>query len=172
MRAVALAHKLGDLSEMHSLPPAIEERWRSWAATEVLRLTRSPSTESSPSVPSKSVHGDSAHTGLGLPSWANETDIGAPLHALGAFYARVGKIEFVISFLYSSSCTARSLDEACALKVLTMCLQIRGAIVPPSHIHIITAIFRTRNIRKRPRGRGEMSRSLSFTFPRNFLCHG
>lgn len=112
MRAVAIASKLGEMAETFQQPAAEEERLLRFAVEEMLRVVRSiqPSKDtSSPlSVLTRLVVGepnttDSAKTeqddakivltDLKLPGWVTVTDVGAPIEALGAFYARVGQIE-------------------------------------------------------------------------------
>lgn len=88
VRRVALAYKLGQLASERDLDE--EEKWLVWAVEEVLRLSGLGMTNA------KSDSGSSALEDLELPSWMSKTDLGAPLEALGALYAKKGKIEYAV----------------------------------------------------------------------------
>lgn len=109
LRAVALASKLGEMAEVYDLGNETEEKWLSWAVEEVLRVVAAASS-TSPSSPSSSswttpgdVQGSNPLADLDLPPWIQKTDIGAPMEALGAFYARTGRFEYVFLFLFLPS---------------------------------------------------------------------
>ena len=101
LRAVALASKLGEMAETYQLPVAEEERWLTYAVEELLRLIRDETAKGQ-----IAVEGDSAAwtrkdetplmlAELEMPPWVTKTDVGAPLEALGRFYAREGNVECV-----------------------------------------------------------------------------
>jgi hypothetical protein len=93
LRRVALAYKLGQLASERDLDE--EEKWLLWAVEEVLRLTGLGMTNASSDTNTR-MHensGSSALDDLELPSWMSKTDLGAPLEALGALYAKKGRIE-------------------------------------------------------------------------------
>lgn len=113
MRAVAIASKLGEMAETFQQPAAEEERLLVFAVEEMLRVVRSLQSakdDSSPlSLLANLVSGENAATkteaaeqddekvvlaDLNLPKWVTVTDVGAPIEALGAFYSRVGQIEY------------------------------------------------------------------------------
>lgn len=83
MRAVAIACKLGEMAEGTN----DEERWLVWAVEEMLRTLRDADVSLGLDP------GSDAE--LVLPEWANAIDVGAPVQALGSYYARVGKVECV-----------------------------------------------------------------------------
>jgi hypothetical protein len=110
MRGVAIAMKLADLAEYHGFGQDAEEQWLVWAVEEILRIIRNgrhSGTDISTLVSSqkqpKSTAGQAptstattradSLTGIDLPKWASVTDVGAPIQALAAFYAKVGKAE-------------------------------------------------------------------------------
>jgi hypothetical protein len=111
MRAVALAAKLGAMAEDYALPAVQEEAHLVFAVEEMLRVVKDlPSTSPtasplealarlvSPRVEegvkdAKVDEGSVVLVELELPGWVSTTDVGAPLEALGAFYARVGRVE-------------------------------------------------------------------------------
>jgi hypothetical protein len=104
MRIVAVASKLGEMAEGGLPEPnesvKAEEKWKVLAVEEVLRITQA-------------TKGDTSSTGdqngeidkeIELPAWTRElkgrnSDVAAPVQSLGAFYARIGRIECVCSFL-------------------------------------------------------------------------
>ncbi|KAG2343138.1 hypothetical protein BDR05DRAFT_885146 [Suillus weaverae] len=96
LRRVALAYKLGQLASERDLDE--EEKWLIWAVEEVLRLSGLGMTNVNSDTNTK-VHensGSSALEDLELPPWMSKTDLGAPLEALGALYAKKGKIEYAM----------------------------------------------------------------------------
>jgi hypothetical protein len=101
LRAVALASKLGEMAEVFGLGDEVEEKWLSWAVEEVLRVVASSSSPNlSPPLPTP-IPRDAQTPGpladLDLPQWIQKTDVGAPMEALGAFYAKTGRFEYVQS---------------------------------------------------------------------------
>jgi len=72
-----------------------EEKWLVWAVEEVLRLSRLGKQNANSDTKEKA-HEHSASSMLDElepPTWISKTDIGAPLEALGALYAKKGRIE-------------------------------------------------------------------------------
>jgi hypothetical protein len=102
LRCVALAHKLGDLAEAYSLGDREEEKWRTWAVEESLRIARASASKNSQKKTESRDGGKQDEdirivlTELELPHWLNSTDVGAPLEALGEFYARSGRTEYEV----------------------------------------------------------------------------
>ncbi|KAJ3715252.1 hypothetical protein DFJ43DRAFT_1102677 [Lentinula guzmanii] len=96
LRAVAISSKLGELAKELKRSKTEEEKWLVWAVEELLRIVKGPSKDDS----SEDV--DYRHQGsfnlpmLALPSWISKTDIGAPLEALGSFYAGSGRLDFAM----------------------------------------------------------------------------
>ena len=77
--------------------PAEEEKWLVWGVEEILRIVQDSQTKSDVGV-SEKINGSSDESRmvlaeLELPGWVTTTDLGAPLEALGAFYARSGNLE-------------------------------------------------------------------------------
>ena len=101
LRAVAIAHKLGEMAETYQQPAVEEERWLVYAVEGLLRILRDEHVNTQLAVPTHDA--DKEHqtiiTELELPKWVEKTDIVAPLQALGAFYNRTGKQEYVFSVL-------------------------------------------------------------------------
>jgi hypothetical protein len=93
LRRVALAYKLGQLASERDLEE--EEKWLIWAVEEVLRLSGLGMLNANSDTKTKAQEnsGSSALEDLELPSWMSKTDLGAPLEALGALYAKKGRIE-------------------------------------------------------------------------------
>ncbi|KAG1745262.1 hypothetical protein EDB19DRAFT_1693509 [Suillus lakei] len=96
LRRVALAYKLGQLASERDVDE--EEKWLIWAVEEVLRLSGLGVTNANLDMNTKvrENSGSSALEELELPSWMSKTDLGAPLEALGALYAKKGKIEYAM----------------------------------------------------------------------------
>ncbi|KAI0052142.1 hypothetical protein FA95DRAFT_1553815 [Auriscalpium vulgare] len=96
MRAVAIAHKLGEMADTYQQGEEEEERWLTWAVEEVLRISKdaSDSSQSADKMPGED--GKIVLAELELPKWVSTTDVGAPLEALGTFYAKVGKLDFAV----------------------------------------------------------------------------
>jgi hypothetical protein len=98
MRAVAVACRLGEMAEEYGLPLEEEERWRSWAVTELLRVVgKQGEGDGEEGTAGAAVVGGSVDVDvlgeLDLPPWVRSEDLGAPIEALGAFYARTGNVE-------------------------------------------------------------------------------
>ncbi len=89
LRAVSIGQKLGEMADTYQLGDEEEERWLTWSVEEVLKLAKD---NGSPRLGGKSEDSHSVLSDLELPKWVSVTDIGAPLEALGAFYARSGKL--------------------------------------------------------------------------------
>ena len=99
LRTVAIAYKLGEMAEIYQLPVGEEERWLVYAVEEMLRLLKDEQQVT------RGVREEDAHNATGeqdqsltldeldLPPWVNQTDVVAPLQALGSFYNKVGKQE-------------------------------------------------------------------------------
>jgi hypothetical protein len=92
LRVVAVAMKLAELAEEMKLQEK-EEEWLVRAVEEVVRVLKlapdSGNAESNIEPEQRSL----LLVELELPLWVRSTDLGAPLEALGAFYARIGKSE-------------------------------------------------------------------------------
>jgi hypothetical protein len=98
MRAVAVACRLGEMAEEYGLPLEEEERWRSWAVTELLRVVgKQGDGDGEEGTAAAAAVGGSVDVDvlgeLDLPPWVRSEDLGAPIEALGAFYARTGNVE-------------------------------------------------------------------------------
>ncbi|KAL6302750.1 hypothetical protein BKA93DRAFT_387690 [Sparassis latifolia] len=97
MRAVAIASKLGEMAETYQLPLEDEEQWLSWAVSELMKILKEAQPERG-----VDVGGDEPAdvplmlAELEMPPWVNKTTLGAPLEALGNFYARRGKVEYAV----------------------------------------------------------------------------
>jgi hypothetical protein len=103
LRQVSIAHKLGEMAEMYRFGDEVEEKWLSWGVERLLSLVKEEGVAFRSS--GKRAQGqekDEAErvvlADLDLPEWVTKTDICAPLEALGAFYARQGKVESVWFF--------------------------------------------------------------------------
>lgn len=90
IRAVALAHKLGELAETLQISLEEQERWLEDAVTVLLKTIMPERKENE----EREEHPSLAQ--LQLPLWVRKDDVGAPLEALGAFYARTGKVDFAM----------------------------------------------------------------------------
>ncbi|KAJ3935291.1 MAG: hypothetical protein NXY57DRAFT_958307 [Lentinula lateritia] len=73
-----------------------EEKWRVWAVEGLLRIVKSPSKDDAGENVDYSHQGSFNLPLLALPSWISKTDIGAPLEALGSFYAEAGRLDFAM----------------------------------------------------------------------------
>jgi hypothetical protein len=89
LRRVALAYKLGQLASEQDVDE--EEKWLIWAVEEVLRLSGLGKKDVNSDTNAKTQ--SSALDELELPTWMSKADLGAPLEALGALYAKKGRIE-------------------------------------------------------------------------------
>lgn len=120
LRRVALAYKLGQLASERDLEE--EEKWLLWAVEEVLRLSGLGMTNAKSDTNTR-MHenaGSSALEDLELPPWMSKTDLGAPLEALGALYAKKGRIEYAmplylqaISLLLPPKANNVSIEDRC-----------------------------------------------------------
>jgi len=106
MRQVSIAHKLGELAEMYKFGDDEEEKWLIWAVEKLLGAIKDHGAAFSSGFGGQRTEGqaqekDSEEVGmvladLNLPKWVTKMDLGAPLEALAAFYARQGKVEYAI----------------------------------------------------------------------------
>lgn len=105
LRAVAVAHKLGEMAEAYQRPEDEEERWLVYAVEEVLRALRDEGVDTQLATPTHGADQElkTVAAELELPKWVAKTDVVAPLTALGAFYNRTGKQECVSLVLSASS---------------------------------------------------------------------
>ncbi|EJF59734.1 hypothetical protein DICSQDRAFT_156086 [Dichomitus squalens LYAD-421 SS1] len=98
MRAVALAHKLGEVAEVYQRGPEETEEFLTFAVEEVLRVIKDG--EAGIEVEGKGKErAEEDEVGamlaeLELPWWVRKVDVAAPLEALGRFYAREGKPDY------------------------------------------------------------------------------
>ena len=98
MRAVAIAHKLGEMAEIYQRGPEETEQWLTYAVEEMLRVVKSESNASKGKVVSAEEPDGEVGAMLGeldLPWWMRKVDVASPLEALGRFYAQEGKNEYV-----------------------------------------------------------------------------
>ncbi|KAI8972857.1 hypothetical protein BD414DRAFT_499603 [Trametes punicea] len=98
MRAVAIAHKLGEMADIYQQGPEEEEQWLTYAVEEVLRVVKDETTKGK----TKSAEEPEGEVGvmlaeLDLPWWIRKVDVAAPLEALGRFYAHEGKTDYAIT---------------------------------------------------------------------------
>ncbi|KAH9852253.1 hypothetical protein C2E23DRAFT_826531 [Lenzites betulinus] len=97
MRAVSIAHKLGEMAEVYQQDPEEAEQWLTYAVEEVLRVVKDESSAGKGKVVSaEEPDGEvgSMLAELDLPWWVRKIDVAAPLEVLGRFYAREGKDEY------------------------------------------------------------------------------
>ncbi|ETW78062.1 hypothetical protein HETIRDRAFT_325616 [Heterobasidion irregulare TC 32-1] len=97
LRGVALAHKLGEMAYTYQVGEEEEERWLSWAVEEMVRVTKNLGEAAGAG--SVGLDGEEPKVILAeleLPRWMSVADVGAPVEALGAFYARMGNIEYAV----------------------------------------------------------------------------
>ncbi|OJA11845.1 hypothetical protein AZE42_04058 [Rhizopogon vesiculosus] len=94
LRRVALAYKLGQLASERDVDE--EEKWLIWAVEEVLRLSGLGKKKTDSDTNAKARSGSSALDELELPTWMSKADLGAPLEALGALYAKKDRIEYAM----------------------------------------------------------------------------
>lgn len=95
MRAVAIAHKLGEMAEIYQQGPEEEEQWLTFAVEEVLRVIKDEGVAPKQVKSAAEPEGEDGTmlAELSLPWWVRKVDVAAPLEALGRFYAREGKNE-------------------------------------------------------------------------------
>lgn len=95
LRQVSIAHKLGEMADAYDFGEDEEEKWLNWGVEKLLKVVKEQESALGPN----SVSGEDAQgvklvlADLDLPAWVNNTSLGAPLEALGAFYARKGNVE-------------------------------------------------------------------------------
>ncbi|CDO74577.1 hypothetical protein BN946_scf184583.g4 [Trametes cinnabarina] len=99
MRAVAIAHKLGEMAEIYQQGSEEEEQWLTFAVEEALRVVKDEGV--APKV-IKSAEEPDGEDGamlaeLSLPWWVRKVDVAAPMEALGRFYAREGKNDYAVT---------------------------------------------------------------------------
>lgn len=87
LRAVAISLKLSELAQDLKLPNMEVEKWLVWSVEELLRIVKTPASGGTDEDEQLNL------PMLPLPSWITKTDVGAPLEALGSFYAKAGRIE-------------------------------------------------------------------------------
>ncbi|GBE83883.1 hypothetical protein SCP_0509400 [Sparassis crispa] len=97
MRAVAIASKLGEMAETYQLPLEDEEQWLSWAVSELMKILKEAQPERGADVGGEEPADVPLMLAeLEMPPWVSKTTLGAPLEALGNFYARRGKVEYAV----------------------------------------------------------------------------
>lgn len=106
MRAVALAHKLGEMAEVYQRGAEEAEEFLTFAVEEVLRIIKDGQAGIEVEAKGKErAEEDEVGTMLAeleLPWWVSKIDVAAPLEALGRFYAQEGKSEYVFPIFYVS----------------------------------------------------------------------
>jgi len=104
LRQVSIAHKLGEMAETYRFGDEVEEKWLSWGVGRLLDLVKEGVAfrlKSNRMVAQEKEEAERVVLAdLDLPEWVTKTDICAPLEALGAFYARQGKVESVWFSIY------------------------------------------------------------------------
>jgi hypothetical protein len=103
MRQASIAHKLGEMAEMYKFGEDEEEKWLTWAVEKLLLIVRDHGVSLSGGSSGEKTGNQAQEkqeeevqvvlADLNLPEWVTKTDLGAPLEALGSFYARQGKVE-------------------------------------------------------------------------------
>jgi hypothetical protein len=104
------------MAETYSFGDAEEEKWLTWSVERLLEIVQEHGValRSGPSENGTEERGQENQAeevrlvlaDLDLPEWVTKTDLGAPLEALGAFYARQGKVESVrFSFSLTLRCS-------------------------------------------------------------------
>ncbi|KAI0355963.1 hypothetical protein OH77DRAFT_1424247 [Trametes cingulata] len=100
MRAVAIAHKLGEMAEIYQQGPEETEQWLTFAVEEALRVVKDEAggvKEKVVSVGEPEGEVGAMLSELDLPWWVRKIDIAAPLEALGRFYAQEGKNDYAVT---------------------------------------------------------------------------
>ncbi|KAI0631240.1 hypothetical protein C8Q77DRAFT_1061954 [Trametes polyzona] len=101
MRAVAIAHKLGEMAEVYQQGPEEAERWLTYAVEEALRVVKDESATAKGKKPTGTDEPEgevgTMLAELDLPWWVRKIDVAAPLEALGRFYAQEGKNEYAVT---------------------------------------------------------------------------
>ncbi|KAF5344033.1 hypothetical protein D9758_012877 [Tetrapyrgos nigripes] len=97
LRAISIASKLGQLAQELQRPQEEEEKWLVFAVEEMLKLVKSEGKgPGSNSAKDALEEGQVSLPLLVVPSWISKADMGAPLEELGAFYARIGRIDYAM----------------------------------------------------------------------------
>ena len=94
LRQVSIAHKLGEMAQVYGFGEEEEEKWLTWSVERLLRVIQDKNVDVESTADGK--RGERQETllaDLDLPGWVTKTNLGAPLEALGAFYARKGNVE-------------------------------------------------------------------------------
>jgi hypothetical protein len=123
LRAVGIAYKLGEMAGRMKGKEEKEEGYLAWAVESLLKGAKNDSkTGESLEVigGGENANDDAMMKELQLPEWATKTDVAALFEALGSFYARTGKPEYV-SFYTSSP--AHSLTVISAMQWCYICTQ-------------------------------------------------
>jgi hypothetical protein len=94
LRAVGIAYKLGEMAGVMKGKEEKEEGYLAWAVEALLKSMKNDS-ERKPKGENVNDDSDSVIKALQLPEWASKIDIAAPFEALGSFYARNGRLEYV-----------------------------------------------------------------------------
>ncbi|TFK49177.1 hypothetical protein OE88DRAFT_1663615 [Heliocybe sulcata] len=101
LRAVAIACKLGEMADRYQLGDAEEEKWLTWAVEEMLRtlvdMRQHHKTSEDAKREDKQKDVQLVLAELSLPKWVTKTDVGAPIEALGTFYAKTGKVDYAMT---------------------------------------------------------------------------
>ena len=94
LRQVSIAYKLGEMAQVYGFGDEEEEKWLTWSVEKLLRVLQDENVGVDTTAGGKG--GERQETllaDLNLPEWITKTNLGAPLEALGAFYARKGNVE-------------------------------------------------------------------------------
>nr|VWO95330.1 Fork-head domain-containing protein [Ganoderma boninense] len=98
LRAVALAHKLGEMAEVYQRGPEEAEEFLTFAVEEVLRVVKDGQVNIKVEEKGKEREEEGEVSTmlaeLELPWWVNKVDVAAPLEALGRFYSQEGKPDY------------------------------------------------------------------------------
>ena len=95
-RAIGIAYRLGEMAE--TIDKEKEEGYLAWAVEALLKSVKDDSERKSGDEfvgKSENVNDEPVIKMLQLPEWATKVDIAAPFEALGSFYARTGRLEYV-----------------------------------------------------------------------------
>ncbi|EPQ50123.1 hypothetical protein GLOTRDRAFT_82573 [Gloeophyllum trabeum ATCC 11539] len=146
LRGVALACKLGEMADAYQQPAEEEERWLTWAVEELLRtladLRQHRDVQLAAQREEKGKDVQLVLADLDLPRWVTKTDVGAPIEALGAFYAKTGKVDYAMTLYLQAisilmppagSGTSASTEDSCRAAQLMSNLSeliMRGAPTP------------------------------------------
>lgn len=80
------------MAELYGFGEEEEEKWLTWSVERLLRVVQDQQQASSAG-DGKDGKQEILLADLDLPGWVTKTNLGAPLEALGAFYARKGNVE-------------------------------------------------------------------------------